>query len=444
MLPINYLYWIFKPLLQLTWRTAYSIKIIGKENIDFKKPTLIIANHTNAVIDPIAIAQSVSRGIFFLARGDAFANNFLKWLLWQYHIIPIYRKEECVDNLEKNKETFGRMFELFDKARPVIIFSEGKCIQEKTIREFRKGTAHILVDYANEKQDLNKLHIQPIGLNYHYYNKFRADLIINFGNPFTLQDLSLDDINSKESIQIITQKTQESLAKCMIIQTEPDLYGMEISIEEIVGKELSPQFKNKNTAQNLFDMRSHITKQLTHQYKTQKEKFLVFKNELSQLENKLNSNKIPYNVFNKKKMYWYLQSVLLFFTFPIFIAGFLLNAIPFFVPKIIVKKKVKNPVFESTVRVVLGMFLFLIFYLGYFFFIPMFFELETFLQKMSVGFGVVIFAYFSLLFSYEWFQKYKEVKGFFTFLWMNKDEQQELISLHKSSKDWLRKKVVLK
>jgi len=444
MLPINYLYWIFKPLLQLTWRTAYSIKIIGKENIDFKKPTLIIANHTNAVIDPIAIAQSVSRGIFFLARGDAFANNFLKWLLWQYHIIPIYRKEECDDNLEKNKETFGRMFELFDKARPVIIFSEGKCIQEKTIREFRKGTAHILVDYANEKQDLNKLHIQPIGLNYQYYNKFRADLIINFGNPFTLQDLQLKDINSKESIQIITQKTQESLAKCMVIQSEPDLYGMEISVEEIIGKKLSLKFKNKNSVQNLFEMRAHITQKLAHQCNTQKEHFLAFKNELSLLENKLQNNKIPLLVLNGSPTKWLVFTTFLLLTFPLFIAGFLLNGIPFFVPKIIVKKKVKNPVFESTVRVVLGMFLFLIFYVGYFFFIPMFFELETFLQKMSVGFGVVIFAYFSLLFSYEWFQKYKEVKGFFTFLWLNKEEQQELISLHQSCKDWLRKKIVLK
>jgi 1-acyl-sn-glycerol-3-phosphate acyltransferase len=219
MLPANYLYWIFKPLLKLSWNTAYNIQFIGKENIDFKKPTLLVVNHTNAVIDPVAIAVNVKRGVFFLARGDAFANNFLKWLLWQYHIIPIFRKEECDDNLEKNQETFGRMFELFDRARPVLIFSEGKCIQEKTIREFRKGTAHILVDYANEKQDTDKLHVQPIGLSYQYYNKFRSDLIIHFGPSFTLKELNIDDINTKESIQIISQKTQERLAQSMVTQS---------------------------------------------------------------------------------------------------------------------------------------------------------------------------------------------------------------------------------
>jgi hypothetical protein len=86
----------------------------------------------------------------------------------------------------------------------------------------------------------------------------------------------------------------------------------------------------------------------------------------------------------------------------------------------------------------------LIFYLSYFFFIPIFFELETFLQKMSVGFSVVVFAYFSLLFSYHWFQKCKEVKGFFTFSWLKKEEQHELISLHQSCKNWLMKNIVLK
>lgn len=439
MLPINYLYWIFKPLLKLSWRTAYSIKIIGKENIDLKKPTLIVANHTNAVIDPIAIAVNVKRGVFFLARGDAFANNFLKWLLWQYHIIPIYRKEECDDNLEKNQETFGRMFELFDKARPVLIFSEGKCIQEKTIRNFRKGTAHIAVDYANEKQDLNKLRIQTIGLNYHIYNKFQADLIINFGTPFTLQDLNLQDINSKESIEIITQKTHERLAECMIIQTEADLYGMEIAAEEMIGKELAQRFKNKTEVENLFDLRAHITKQLAHHYTIQKENFLAFKNELAQFENKLAAYKIPLNIFNKNKASWILLSIGLLFSFPVFAAGFILNAIPFFLPKIIVEKKVKNPVFESTVRVVVGMFLFLFLYIFYFFFLPMIFEAETYVEKVSIGVGAVVFAYSSGLFAYYWYQLFKSVKGFFTLLSMDKNERNELIALHKSCKEWLLK-----
>lgn len=439
MLPINYLYWIFKPLLKLSWRTAYSIKITGKENIDLKKPTLIVANHTNAVIDPIAIAANVKRGVFFLARGDAFANDFLKWLLWQYHIIPIYRKEECDDNLEKNQVTFGRMFELFDKARPVLIFSEGKCIQEKTIRNFRKGTAHIAVDYANEKADRSKLHIQPVGLNYHLYNKFRADLIINFGVPFTLQDLNLQDINSKESIQLITDKTHEKLAECMIIQTETDLYGMEIAAEEMAGDELAKQFKKKSAVQNLFDMRAHITKQLALCYTTQKENFLSFKNELTQFENKLAAYKIPLNIFNKNKASWFLLSVGLLFSFPVFAAGFILNAIPFFLPKIIVEKKVKNPVFESTVRVVLGMFLFLISHVCYFFFLPIIFDAETYVQKVSIALGAVVFAYYSGLFAYYWYQSFKSVKGFFTLLSLDKNERNELMALHQSCKKWLLK-----
>lgn len=437
MLPINYLYWIFKPLLKISWRTAYNIKFIGKENINFKKPTLIVANHTNAVIDPIAIAVNVKRGIFFLARGDAFANNFLRWLLWQYHIIPIFRKEEGEGNLEKNQETFVRMFELFDKARPVLIFSEGKCIQEKTIRQFRKGTAHIAVDYANEKKDLSKLFIQPIGLNYHIYNKFRSDLIIHFGKPFTLQYLNLNNINTKESINTITKITQERLAECMVIQTETELYGTEIDAEEIIGSELFAQFKNSNQAERLFNMRVHLTQQLANKFSNENISFQTFRSKLDNLNQTLNSLEIPLKIFNHTNCYWLLTAVLLLLTFPVFVTGFLLNGIPFLLPTYIVKKKVKNPVFESTVRVVSGMFLFLIFYLCYLFLIPDLFDTKNTIQKIYYGLSAVIVAYFSGMFSYYWLQKYKAVKGFITFNLLKKEKKNALRSVQNECKEWL-------
>jgi hypothetical protein len=225
----------------------------------------------------------------------------------------------------------------------------------------------------------------------------------------------------------------------MIIQTEADLYGMEIAAEEIIGKELAQQFKNKTDVENLFDLRAHITKQLAHHYTTQKETFLAFKNELTQLENKLAAYKIPLNIFNKNKASWILLCVGLVISFPVFLVGLFLNAIPFFLPKIIVEKKVKNPVFESTVRVVVGMFLFLFLYIFYFFFLPMIFEAETYVEKVSIGVGAVVFAYSSGLFAYYWYQSFKSVKGFFTLFSLDKNEKDELISLHKSCKEWLLK-----
>ena len=262
---------------------------------------------------------------------------------------------------------------------------------------------------------------------------------MNFGASFTLQDLNLQDINSKESIQLITDKTQEKLAECMIIQTEADLYGMEIAAEEMIGKELAQRFKNKTEVENLFDLRAHITKQLAHHYTTQKETFLAFKNELTQLENKLSDLQIPLNVFNKNAANWILLSFGLVISFPVFLVGLFLNAIPFFLPKIIVRKKVKNPVFESTVRVVVGMFLFLFLYIFYFFFFPVFFEFEseTSLQKIVVGIGGVVFAYYTGLFAYYWYQLFKSVKGFFTFILLEKNQKNKIQELQRSCKEWL-------
>ncbi|MBK8352402.1 MAG: 1-acyl-sn-glycerol-3-phosphate acyltransferase [Saprospirales bacterium] len=228
------LYWIFKPLIYLTWKTVYKIRFIGKQNIDFSKPTLIVANHTNSVIDPVAIAVNIRKGVYFLARGDAFANNFLDWLLSQFHLLPIYRKSEFADNQEKNKEVFDRVFDILDRNHPIIIFSEGTCVQQKIIRPFKKGTAHIAVEYAIRHNDWNKLQILPIGLNYHIYNRFNDDLLQHVGEPFTLQDIGITNADDKSIIDKITQEAEQTLAKTLILQPIEALQGMEIPIETIV------------------------------------------------------------------------------------------------------------------------------------------------------------------------------------------------------------------
>jgi hypothetical protein len=69
----------------------------------------------------------------------------------------------------------------------------------------------------------------------------------------------------------------------------------------------------------------------------------------------------------------------------------------------------------------------------------MIFEAETYVEKVSIGAGAVVFVYGSGLFAYYWYQLFKSVKGFFTLLSMDKNERNELIALHKSCKEWLLK-----
>lgn len=432
----GFLYWIFKPIFKLSLNTSYKIKTIGKQNTPFLNPTLIIANHTNAVIDAVVIAVSLKKGIYFLARGDAFANKFLSMLLWQLHIIPIFRKEECEDNLEKNKNTFKRLFDLFDAKKPIIIFSEGKCIQEKNLRPFRKGTAHILVDYAKQEEDLNKLFIQPIGLSYYKYDQFGEDLIMNYGTPFSLQQIGLEEIDSKESIEKITAYCHQKLADCLVNQPNAELYGIEIIAEELLTNEGKLEFKRNGDVQTLFDFRKSLCTQLVEQEKINPVTFLRFREDIQNLELGLKSYRIDLSNFCTEMTINIWHFILLFLMTPIFLIGCLLNGIPYLITKVIVKKKVKNTVFINTARVVMSTFLFLIFYQLNYLFIKNEFNLSNNFSRILLYFTVMMVSYMSFIGAFIWIKYFNKLYKKYSFFRIPKEEKKILSEQYHICKEW--------
>ncbi len=91
---VNFLYYLFRAPITTIIKIYYHIRVVGRENLKFDKPTLVIANHSNSVVDPTAIAASILTNIYFLPRGDVFNSAFKRWVFWQFRMIPIYRKEE--------------------------------------------------------------------------------------------------------------------------------------------------------------------------------------------------------------------------------------------------------------------------------------------------------------------------------------------------------------
>jgi 1-acyl-sn-glycerol-3-phosphate acyltransferase len=145
-------------------------------------PLLIASNHPNSFLDAVILATLFRRPIYSLARGDAFANNFYTRLLTSLNIYPVYRVSEGVENLEHNYTTFNRCEELFKRNGIVLIFSEGRCINEWHLRPLKKGTARLATSAWQQNIPLKVL---PIGINYQSFHSFGKNIQLNFGTPIT-------------------------------------------------------------------------------------------------------------------------------------------------------------------------------------------------------------------------------------------------------------------
>lgn len=205
------------PVLKFLARSAlyfYCRKIINnkKELLQTEGPLLIASNHPNSFLDAVILASLFKQPLYSLARGDAFANKFLTKILHSLKMLPVYRISEGAENLEHNYTTFSSCIEIFKKNGTVLIFSEGRCINEWHLRPLKKGTARLSISAWQEGVPLK---ILPVGINYSNFRLFGKNIILNFGEIITKESFN-EAMPPGEAIAVFNAKLNEQLKNLVI------------------------------------------------------------------------------------------------------------------------------------------------------------------------------------------------------------------------------------
>ena len=162
-----------------------------------KGPLLLACNHPNSFLDAIILDLLFEQPVWSLARGDVFKKTRIARLLHALKILPVYRTSEGVENLSANYKTFDACIRLFRQNGIVLIFSEGKCINEWHLRPLKKGTARLAVQCWEEGIPLRVL---PVGINYSSFRRFGKNIYLRFGDIITssvIRDKSTDGLRNQ-------------------------------------------------------------------------------------------------------------------------------------------------------------------------------------------------------------------------------------------------------
>jgi 1-acyl-sn-glycerol-3-phosphate acyltransferase len=182
--------------------------IINKpELLKVKGPLLLACNHPNSFLDSVIINTLFKQPVWSLARGDVFKKPFYIRLLTAMKILPVYRTSEGVENLNENYKTFDACIDIFKKDGLVLIYSEGKCINEWHLRPLKKGTARLAFKSWEEKIPLQVL---PVGINYSSFHRFGKNLFINFGDTISIEDINMNEADGIRH-QTFNNKLKEQL-----------------------------------------------------------------------------------------------------------------------------------------------------------------------------------------------------------------------------------------
>jgi 1-acyl-sn-glycerol-3-phosphate acyltransferase len=203
-------YRCIKPFIRLAMMIfCRKIIINNTDHLRSGGPLLLACNHPNSFLDSIIINSLFSEPVWSLARGDAFSNKFYRKILTALKILPVYRTSEGVANLNENYKTFESCIDIFKDNGIVLIYSEGKCINEWHLRPLRKGTARLAMKAWDEEIPLRVL---PVGINYSSFHRFGKNVFLNFGEVITADQFNMEESDGQRH-QAFNIRLQQQLER---------------------------------------------------------------------------------------------------------------------------------------------------------------------------------------------------------------------------------------
>lgn len=187
------------------------ITVVGKDKLPKDKPIIFLSNHQNAFLDALLIVTTNMGKIHFLTRSEVFGKKFYKWLLSTMRLIPIYRIRDGWESLEKNAETFRQCNDAFSKGECILLFPEGNHDQHRRVRPLSRGFTKIAFGALTQQPALD-LQIVPVGINYEHHHNFFKRVSIYYGDPISVKAYN----EETNGANLLREKVSEELKELII------------------------------------------------------------------------------------------------------------------------------------------------------------------------------------------------------------------------------------
>jgi len=322
--------------------------ILGKQ--DFPKgkaPVIIVSNHQNALMDPLLCCLTAPKQLHFLTRADVFKNKYIRKFVLAMNMMPVYRQHDKVDDLGgKNQETFDTTVSRLEIGANIGIYPEGNHGNQKHLRPLKKGLVRLIEIAANSSDQLQTVHLVPVGIDYSEYDDARAGLTVNFGKPFNVNAELFSDEEAPVRYKKAMEKVRKHLSEVMVDHSTEN-YELLRAAEHLLIDQEGYSDWNK-TIQKLAQLREGFKKQDV--------------NKIAQLadtsKEELDQNKVRFldvlSAHQNAKVPVLAFVLLLPFALPALIAHY-------YVWKLVLRltnKIVKDPVFISTFKLILSLVFF--------------------------------------------------------------------------------------
>lgn len=185
------------------WFYFSEIKVRGDWKAYQNKPILIIANHQNALLDPLLIATQIGLKPYFLARASVFKNPVIAKVLSFIRMVPVYRIRDGFGSISGNKSSFSFCESILINGGKILLFPEGNHSLKRRVRPLSKGFTRIVNGALHLDQNIDLI-ILPVGINYQAHQKSGSRVLLDIGEPISAKEY-------KDRNKALVKKVEEAL-----------------------------------------------------------------------------------------------------------------------------------------------------------------------------------------------------------------------------------------
>src|SRR5262245_30251952 len=137
---------VFRRLMRLYFR---EIERLGEPPGPDVRGRGFVANHSNALIDPVLVITDAECEISPVAKSTLWDVPGLRWLLDGAGAVPIVRRKDAPDkDAAANADVFERVAAHLSRGGNILIFPEGTSHSEPQLAPLRSGAARMLLAAA--------------------------------------------------------------------------------------------------------------------------------------------------------------------------------------------------------------------------------------------------------------------------------------------------------
>lgn len=367
MKPVLFIIYQFLRLITTTALKIYFSKrtIINKHFLKVDRPTILVSNHPNTLMDPLNAALDVNRAVHFLANAGLFEAPVLGKLLHTFYCIPVERPKDVNGRMIKNHKNFERCDEFLTAGGCLYIAPEGTSVIEHQLRKLKTGTARIALNTEAKNNFQLGLQILPVGLTYSAATKFRSDVLINTGKPIEVADYrSLFEDDSFKAAKKLTSDLEMAMGELIYNTQNATEEKLILKIEKILNSEdpVDPVAQFYRTKAYIARIRE-LKNDDPESYKKLSQDLNHYFSGLKRM--KINDKAVAIAQKNQSS---FKNFLLLCLGFPVFIYGYINNFLAFYTPALIAKKLNIDIGYTSTIKILSGLIT-----------VPLFFGLQIWL-----------------------------------------------------------------